>query len=80
MSNMMTIPVQKAEKLPETSPERMVNEDPPSREAVTTSLVCLAFGEVNIFVNSGMSAAPKVPQEMIREIKSHKFPISFSKK
>ncbi len=33
----MTMPIQKAQKLPATRPERMLSEAPPSREAVTTS-------------------------------------------
>jgi hypothetical protein len=48
----MIAPIQKPEKLPETIPERIVNEAPPSREATTTSEVCFAFGDVKIFVAS----------------------------
>ena len=71
------MPIQNADILPDTIPERIVNEEPPSLEAVTTSSVCLAFGEVKIFVNSGIKAAPNVPQEMIAERISHKLlPIS----
>ena len=45
----------------------MVREAPPSFEAVTTSAVCFAFGDVNTFVASGINAAPKVPQEIITD-------------
>ena len=57
-----------------TNPERMVNDAPPSLEATTTSLVCKALGLVKIFVNSGISAAPRVPQLIIIESTSHKLP------
>ena len=68
----MIAPIQKPEKLPATIPERIVKEAPPSREAVTTSFVCFAFGEVNILVASGIKAAPNVPQEMINDKLNHK--------
>ena len=58
-------PVQKPEKLPATNPDKILSEAPPCSEALTTSLTCNDFGEVNIFVISGMTAAPKVPQEII---------------
>jgi hypothetical protein len=58
-------PVQKALKLPETIPERMFSEGPPSREAVTISFTCLDLEEVKILVNSGINTAASVPQEMI---------------
>ena len=47
-------------------------EAPPSFEAVTTSEVCLAFGLVNTLVNSGINAAPKVPQLIIVDNVNHK--------
>src|ERR1035441_8347424 len=61
----MERPIQKAEKLPATNPERMFNEAPPFREAMTTSLTCLEFMEVNTFTSSGMMAPAKVPQVMM---------------
>src|SRR5262245_21736717 len=61
----MSMPFQKALKLPATMPERMVKEAPPSREAVTISCTCLECELVKIFVNSGMSTAAKVPQLMM---------------
>src|SRR5216683_5313470 len=43
-------------------PERMFNDGPPSREAVTTSLTCAEFVEVKTFTSSGMIAPARVPQ------------------
>src|SRR5690242_7805340 len=54
------IPFQKAEKEPATIPERIVNDAPPSLEAVTISCTCFECDEVNTFVNSGIKKAAKV--------------------
>src|SRR5215471_4150035 len=62
---MMSMPIQKALKLPATRPERMVSDGPPSRAAVTISWTCLEWELVKILVNSGMSTAASVPQLMI---------------
>ena len=73
-------PIQKPEKLPDTIPESIVSDAPPSLEATTTSWVCFALGLVNTLVASGMRAAPNVPQEIIIESTSHKFsPISLNR-
>ncbi len=61
----MSIPIQKALKLPATRPDRIVSEGPPSRDAVTISCTCLEWELVKILVNSGMSTAASVPQLMI---------------
>src|SRR5437773_11185852 len=61
----MSMPFQKALKLPATRPERIVSDAPPSREAVTISWTCFEWELVNTFVNSGMSTAASVPQLMI---------------
>src|SRR5919109_1557328 len=61
----MSMPTQKALKLPATMPERMVSDAPPSRDAVTISWTCLECELVKILVNSGMSTAASVPQLMI---------------
>src|SRR5262245_8608399 len=61
----MRMPIQKALKLPDTIPERMVSEVPPSRDAVTISCTCLECELVKILVNSGMSTAARVPQLMM---------------
>src|SRR5262245_13091596 len=62
---MISIPFQKALKLPATSPERIVSDAPPSREAVTISRTCFECELVKTLVNSGMSTAASVPQLMI---------------
>src|SRR5215831_16369390 len=43
----------------------MVNDAPPSRDAVTISWTCLECELVNTLVNSGMSTAASVPQLMM---------------
>src|SRR6185436_4892256 len=65
MRLMISMPFQKALKLPATMPERMVSDAPPSREAVTISCTCLECELVKTLVNSGMSTAANVPQLMI---------------
>src|SRR5207248_8520106 len=59
------MPFQKALKLPATMPDRMVSDEPPSREAVTISWTCLECELVKTLVNSGMSTAARVPQLMM---------------
>src|SRR6516162_2319555 len=61
----MSSPFQKALKLPATIPERIVSDDPPSRDAVTISWTCLECELVKTLVNSGMSTAARVPQLMM---------------
>src|SRR5690349_19051166 len=58
----MSMPFQKALKLPATMPERIVRDGPPSRDAVTISWTCLECELVKTLVNSGMSTAARVPQ------------------
>src|SRR6185436_7709149 len=65
-------PVQNAEKLPATRPERMLSEAPPCRDEVTTSLVWRLSVDVKIFVNSGISAPAIVPSEMMVESTHHR--------
>src|SRR5204862_2409917 len=69
---MMSMPFQKALKLPATSPDKIVSDAPPSREAVTISCTCLECELVNTFVNSGISTAASVPQLMIEASCHHK--------
>src|SRR5262249_23739411 len=45
--------------------DRIVSDEPPSREAVTISCTCLECELVKIFVNSGIRTAASVPQLMI---------------
>src|SRR6476660_374678 len=63
----MMRPIQKAEKLPATKPDRMFNEAPPCLEQLVTSRTCLELVLTKILVNSGMSAPATVPQLMITE-------------
>src|SRR5688572_24458717 len=69
---MVSMPFQRALKLPATRPERMVSEAPPSRDAVTISCTCLEWELVKTFVNSGISTAASVPQLMIEASCHHK--------
>src|SRR5206468_2215755 len=64
-------PIQKAEKLPATKPERMFNEAPPCLEQLVTSRTCLDLVLTKTFVNSGMSAPATVPQLMMQESTHH---------
>ena len=61
----ISMPFQKALKLPATRPERIVSDAPPSRDAVTISWTCLECELVKTLVNSGISTAASVPQLMI---------------
>src|SRR3989442_8841354 len=67
MTTMMTRPIQNADMLPATKPERMFNDAPPCREQLVTSRTCRELVLTNIFVNSGITAPAKVPQLMITE-------------
>src|SRR3954452_7159266 len=64
---MMTKPIQKADMLPATNPERMFREAPPCLEQFVTSRTCRELVLVNTLVNSGMSAPATVPQLIIIE-------------
>src|SRR5882672_11248815 len=67
ISRRITRPVQKAEKLPATRPERMLSDAPPCLEDVTTSLTCRLSVEVKILVNSGINAPAMVRSEMMED-------------
>ena len=68
----MTRPIQKAEKLPATKPDRMFSEAPPCLEQLVTSLTCRELVLVKILVNSGISAPATVPQLMMTESTHHR--------
>ena len=72
MSSMMTRPIQKAEKLPATKPDRMFSEAPPCLEQLVTSLTCRELVLTKILVNSGISAPATVPQLMMTESTHHR--------
>src|SRR5215467_15648968 len=57
-------------------PERMLSEAPPSLLAATTSATCRECELVNTFVNSGITAAASVPQEMMIDSVAHRLPPS----
>src|SRR5262245_37054007 len=65
MSPTIVMPFQNPEKFPATRPERIVNEAPPSLDAFTISATWRELLEVKTFVNSGINAPARVPQEMI---------------
>src|SRR5690348_13752472 len=69
---MMQSPIQKAEKLPATNPDRMFSEAPPCLEQLVTSRTCREFVLTNTFVNSGINAPATVPQLMMTESTHHK--------
>src|SRR3954466_10381593 len=69
---MMQRPIQNAEKLPATNPDKMFNEAPPCLEQLVTSRTCLELVLTNTFVNSGISAPATVPQLMMTESTHHK--------
>src|SRR5437762_12177590 len=71
MSTMMHSPIQKADMLPATKPERMFNDAPPCLEQLVTSRTWREVVLTNIFVNSGISAPATVPQLIITDSTHH---------
>ena len=69
---MMTKPIQKADMLPATMPDKIFSEAPPCLEQLVTSLTCLDFVLVKIFVNSGINAPATVPQLMMHDSTHHR--------
>src|SRR5437762_9733067 len=72
MSTMMHSPIQKADMLPATKPERILSDAPPCLEQLVTSRTWRELVLTNILVNSGISAPATVPQEMMAESTHHK--------
>src|ERR1043165_5844574 len=68
---MMIRPIQKAEKLPATRPDRIFSEAPPCLEQLVTSRTCFEVVLTNTLVNSGINAPATVPQEIITESTHH---------
>src|SRR5262245_19220600 len=62
-----TMPIQYEEKLPAVKPDRMLSDEPPSLELVTTSRTCADSVEVNTLMSSGMIAPARVPQVMMTD-------------
>src|SRR5262249_52819859 len=71
ISATMLAPSQYAEKSPATRPERILSDDPPSSDDVTTSRTWRDSTEVKTLTSSGMMAPARVPQEMIMESFHH---------
>src|SRR5208283_4027871 len=72
INTMMHNPIQKAEKLPATKPDRMFSDAPPCLEQLVTSLTCLELVLTNTLVNSGINAPATVPQLMMTESTHHR--------
>src|SRR2546423_15383487 len=72
MSTMMQRPIQNAEKLPATKPDRMLSDAPPCLEQLVTSRTCLQLVLTKTFVNSGITAPATVPQLMITDSTHHR--------
>src|SRR5580658_9450576 len=72
MSTMMQSPIQKAEKLPATKPERMFSDAPPCLEQLVTSRTWRELVLTNTLVNSGITAPATVPQLMMTDNTHHK--------
>src|SRR5580658_5206835 len=69
---MMQSPIQKAEKLPATKPDRMLSEAPPCLEQLVTSLTWRELVLTKTLVNSGITAPAMVPQLMMTDNTHHK--------
>src|SRR5258706_9023302 len=69
---MMHRPIQKAEKLPATKPDRMLSDAPPCFEQLVTSRTWRELVLPNTLVNSGISAPATVPQLMMTDSTHHK--------
>src|SRR6266699_3507635 len=63
----MQTPIQKADILPATKPDRMFRDAPPCFEQLVTSLTWRELVLTNTFVNSGINAPATVPQLMMAE-------------
>src|ERR1043165_2325814 len=70
---MMQRPIQNAEKLPATKPDKMFSDAPPCLEQLVTSRTCLQLVLTNTLVNSGINAPATVPQLMITESTHQRF-------
>src|SRR6478736_5688204 len=73
MRSMMINPIQNAEKLPATKPDKMLREAPPCLEQLVTSRTCREVVLTKILVNSGINAPATVPQLMMTESTHQRF-------
>src|SRR5580700_367253 len=69
---MMQSPIQKAEKLPATKPDKMLSDAPPCLEQLVTSRTWRELVLTNTLVNSGMTAPATVPQLMMTDKTHHR--------
>src|SRR5208282_5056267 len=76
MSAIMTSPIQNAQKLPATKPDRMFSDAPPWPDAVTISFTCRDLVLTKILVNSMMSGPASVPHEMMPASTHQRFGLS----
>src|SRR5215475_14315993 len=67
MRSMITSPIQKADILPATKPDRMLREAPPCLEQLVTSRTWREVVLTKTLVNSGIKAPATVPQLMMTE-------------
>src|SRR5436309_14495574 len=67
----MQRPIQTADMLPATKPERMFSDAPPCLEQLVTSRTWRELVLTNILVNSGINAPATVPQLMMMESTHH---------
>src|SRR5258706_1351464 len=72
MRTMMQRPIQNAEKLPATKPDRMLSDAPPCLEQLVTSRTWRELVLTKTFVNSGITAPATVPQLMMIESTHHR--------
>src|SRR5580698_149907 len=72
MSTMMQSPIQNAEKLPATKPDKMLSEAPPCLEQLVTSRTWRDLVLTKTLVNSGITAPATVPQLMMIDKTHHK--------
>src|ERR1051325_8359393 len=71
MSTRITRPIQNADILPATNPERMLSEAPPCLEQFVTSRTWREVVLTKTLVNSGISAPATVPQLIIADNTHH---------
>src|SRR5213083_1475345 len=67
MRTMMHRPIQNADMLPATKPDKMFSDAPPCLEQFVTSRTCRDEVLTNTLVNSGITAPAMVPQLMMKE-------------
>src|SRR5437016_2119714 len=72
MSVRMTKPIQNADILPATNPDRIFSDAPPCFEQLVTSRTCRDVVLTKTFVNSGIKAPAMVPQLIITDSTHHK--------